>query len=201
MHACVYLLPYRGRVSCTSVACAVDQLARTLSHARTYAAVALRGNRCSRLFTSCVKSSPVECVASNHLRQAVVALNDLPSLPAYAKVALRLPYCAFLSAERGGVLEPRSHANTHGTSSSHCHYEYQPSIQPNPHSPAAIHLHHHLHRPRHPPPCAPSSLFSGIVRIPHARLFLPASDHSAARARPFFATLTVSPLDAPSDRA
>ena len=156
--------------------------------------------------SSCVKSSPVECVASNHLRQAVVALNDLPSLPAYAKVALRLPYCAFLSAERGRVLEP--HPRKHPRRLLLALPLRIPAIsptQPNPTlplpPPSISTTTSTALRPRHPPPCAPSSLFSGIVRIPHARLFLPASDHSAARARPFFATLTVSPLDAPSDRA
>jgi len=93
-----------------------------------------------------------------------------------------------------------THATTHGTSSllllartattntSHL-------SEPNPPSPAAI--------PSSPPPPPPSSLHRapssclspGIVRIPHARLFLPASDHSAAPPRPFFATLSVSPLD------
>ncbi|KAM0709367.1 hypothetical protein Q7P35_003405 [Cladosporium inversicolor] len=88
----------------------------------------------------------------------MIALNDLPrlpSLPAYAKGRLAcpaptLPYCAFLSAERGGVART-THATPPAPPRSTANYEYQPSLQtrPNPPSPAAI--------PSSPPPPPSSS--------------------------------------------
>ena len=98
VHACTHAsrcMPH-GALNDSSVSCSMCRgAARTHAHARTQQSpfAAIDVHCCCRPVRQSRRGlqSPSE-------EGGVVALNDLPrlpSLPAYARVALRLPYCAF----------------------------------------------------------------------------------------------------------